>query len=91
MITALWIVFIIWVVFTLICVFMVEVAEEEIYGFLFLISLPVIFYLPFVFMQCCVRKNRLRSVFSYNFFFVRITYEIKFEIFTKFCYNFFRK
>jgi len=50
MISALWIVFIIWVVFTLICVFMVEVAEEELYGFLFLISLPVIFYLPFIFI-----------------------------------------
>ena len=48
MITTLWIIFIIWAILALTCVYMVEVAGEEIFGFIFLISLPIMFYVPFL-------------------------------------------
>ena len=44
----LWIIFTIWFVFTLICVYFVEEKENEFFGFLFLLSLPLMFYMPFI-------------------------------------------
>ena len=44
----LWIIFILWVIFALTCVILVEVYEREFFGFLFLLSLPLMFYVPFM-------------------------------------------
>ena len=42
------IIFIIWVVFAITCAILVEIYEHEFFGFLFLISLPIMFYAPFM-------------------------------------------
>ena len=44
----LWIIFILWCIFALTCVILVEVYEHEFFGFLFLLSLPFMFYVPFM-------------------------------------------
>ena len=44
----LWIIFILWCIFALACVILVEVYEREFFGFLFLLSLPIMFYVPFM-------------------------------------------
>ena len=44
----LWIIFILWCIFALTCVVLVEVYEHEFFGFLFLLSLPIMFYVPFM-------------------------------------------
>ena len=44
----LWIIFILWCLFALTCVILVEVYEREFFGFLFLLSLPIMFYVPFM-------------------------------------------
>ena len=40
------IVFVVWFVFAITCGVLVEKFEHEIFGFLFFLSLPIIFYLP---------------------------------------------
>ena len=45
----LWTIFIIWVVFAIACTILVDVYEHEFFGFLFLLSLPLMFYMPFMF------------------------------------------
>ena len=44
----LWIIFALWVVFAITCVILVEVYEHEFFGFLFILSLPFMFYVPFM-------------------------------------------
>ena len=44
----LWILFTLWVIFSIACAVLVEVYEYEAFGFLFFISLPIMFYLPFI-------------------------------------------
>ena len=46
----LWIIFALWVIFAITCVILVEVCEREFFGFLFLLSLPIMFYVPFMLM-----------------------------------------
>ena len=46
----LWSIFILWVIFAITCVILVEVYEHEFFGFLFLLSLPLMFYVPFTLM-----------------------------------------
>ena len=48
--TMLWIIFILWVIFAITCVILVEVYEHEFFGFLFILSLPLMFYVPFMLM-----------------------------------------
>ena len=43
-----WIIFVLWVIFAITCVILVEVYEHEFFGFLFLLSLPLMFYMPFM-------------------------------------------
>ena len=42
------IIFVLWVIFALVCAVLVEVYEHEFFGFLFLLSLPLMFYVPFM-------------------------------------------
>ena len=44
-----WIVFIIWVVFTLVCTVMENKTNKGFYLFMILISIPIMFYVPFMF------------------------------------------
>ena len=44
----LWILFMIWVIFSITYTVLVDVYKYEVFGFLFLISLPIMFYLPFM-------------------------------------------
>ena len=44
----LWIIFVLWVIFAITCAVLVDVYEYEFFGFLFLLSLPLIFYVPFM-------------------------------------------
>ena len=44
------IIFIVWFVFAITCAVLNERTENEIFGFLFLISLPIMFYVPLVFI-----------------------------------------
>ena len=44
-----WIVFVIWFVFALACGIMEKKTDKGFYGFLFLLSLPIMFYLPLLF------------------------------------------
>lgn len=46
----LWIVFVLWVVFAITCIILAEVYEHEFFGFLFVLSLPFMFYVPFMLM-----------------------------------------
>ena len=46
----LWIIFIIWVVFAITCAVLAEKTENELFGFVFLLSLPMMFYVPFFFI-----------------------------------------
>ena len=46
----LWIIFVLWVIFAITCVILVEIYGHEFFGFLFLLSLPLMFYVPFVLM-----------------------------------------
>ena len=46
----LWIIFIIWVVFAITCAILAEKTENELFGFVFLLSLPMMFYVPFFFI-----------------------------------------
>ena len=46
----LWIVFIIWVVFAITCAILTETTENELFGFIFLLTLPMMFYVPFFFI-----------------------------------------
>lgn len=46
----LWIIFAIWVVFALGCVIAAEITENEIFGFALIISMPLMFYIPFFFI-----------------------------------------
>ena len=73
----LWIIFTIWVVFIISCAIINNVTDNEIYGFLIILSIPVMFYIPFL-IQCVFSGEETDelSVFSQNKFFVRITYEI---------------
>lgn len=43
----LWIIFTLWVLFAITCAILTEYAEHEFFGFLFLLSLPIMFYVPF--------------------------------------------
>ena len=45
----LWIVYIIWIVFAITCAVLVEY-EYDVFGFLFLLSIPLMFYVPFFFI-----------------------------------------
>ena len=44
----LWVIFTIWFVFAIVCAILVEYSEKEIFGFFFLLSLPIMFYVPFI-------------------------------------------
>lgn len=44
----LWIVYVIWVLFVITCVIMEKKTEHQFFTFLFLISLPIVFYIPFM-------------------------------------------
>ena len=44
----LWIIFALWVIFAIACVILAEVYEHEFFGFLFILSLPFMFYVPFM-------------------------------------------
>jgi len=44
-----WIVFIIWVVFTLVCAVMENKTNKGFYMFMILVSIPIMFYIPFMF------------------------------------------
>ena len=46
--TMLWIIFALWVIFAFACIVFADIYEKEIFGFLFLLSLPFIFYVPFM-------------------------------------------
>jgi hypothetical protein len=46
----LWIIFTVWVIFALACAILAEYFEKEFFGFMFLISLPIMFYVPFIFI-----------------------------------------
>jgi hypothetical protein len=46
----LWIIFILWVIFAITCIILTEVYECEFFGFLFILSLPLMFYVPFMLM-----------------------------------------
>ena len=48
----LWTIFTIWVIFAIACVILVEEYEHEFFGFLFLMSLPIMFYVPFILKIC---------------------------------------
>ena len=43
----LWIIFALWVVFAISCGVLTEKYEHEFFGFLFLVSLLIMFYIPF--------------------------------------------
>lgn len=43
----LWVIFIIWFIVAFTCAVLAETTGKEIFGFVFLISLPIIFYIPF--------------------------------------------
>ena len=87
----LWVIFTIWFIIAFACAALAEITGKDIFGFIFLISLLIIFYIPF-FIQCLVfRKNRQKYLF---FLCVLFSYvlraknspkiKIKFEIFKKF-------
>jgi len=40
------IIFIIWFIFAFTCVILAENTENEFFGFLFILSLPIMFYVP---------------------------------------------
>ena len=42
------IIFILWLVFAIACAILADIYEREIFGFLFLLSLPFMFYVPFM-------------------------------------------
>ena len=42
------IIFILWLVFAITCAILADVYEHEFFGFLFLLSLPFMFYVPFM-------------------------------------------
>ena len=42
----LWIICIIWILFAITCVIMEKKSENQFFTFLFLLSLPIIFYIP---------------------------------------------
>ena len=44
----LWVIFIIWVIFAFTCAVLAEYFEKEFFGFLFLLSIPMMFYMPFI-------------------------------------------
>ena len=48
--STLWIIFIIWVIFAITCVILIEITENELFGFIFLLTLPIMFYVPFFFI-----------------------------------------
>lgn len=96
----LWIITIIWIVLMITCAVLNIHTKNEIYTFILLISMPIMFYLPFLFIKQCYgvivlwcyeRKQTVSLFFLFGFFFVRVTYEKKFEKILKFCYNFYRK
>ena len=47
----LWIIFTIWVLFVITCVIMEKKTENQFFTFLFLISLPIMFYIPLFLKQ----------------------------------------
>lgn len=44
----LWIIFTIWVIFAITCAVLADVYEREFFGFLLIMSLPFMFYVPFM-------------------------------------------
>ena len=44
----LWTIFVLWVIFAITCAVLADVYEREFFGFLFLLSLPLMFYVPFM-------------------------------------------
>ena len=42
----LWLIFTIWVIFAIFCGILAELTEKEVFSFLFLVSIPIIFYVP---------------------------------------------
>jgi len=44
-----WIIFAIWMSFIIVCGIMERITGSQFYMFLFLVSLPIIFYVPLVF------------------------------------------
>ena len=46
-----WIVFKIWLIFAITCAILAEFFEREFFGFLFLASFPLMFYVPFFLNQ----------------------------------------
>jgi hypothetical protein len=44
----LWVIYMVWVVFAIVCAVLVEVYEHEFFMFLLLLSLPLMFYVPFM-------------------------------------------
>ena len=43
-----WVIYLIWVVFALVCVIAENMTENGFFGFLILISIPLMFYVPFM-------------------------------------------
>ena len=43
-----WVIYLIWVDFTLVCVIAENMTENGFFGFLILISIPLMFYVPFM-------------------------------------------
>ena len=43
-----WVIFTVWVLFAITCAILADFFECEFFGFLFLISLPIMFYIPFM-------------------------------------------
>ena len=44
-------IFVLWCMFIAICIIIYNHTDNEIYGFLMLISVPVMFYIPFLFIE----------------------------------------
>ncbi len=43
-----WTIFVLWIVFAITCGVMENKTDNDFFGFLFLVSLPIMFYMPFM-------------------------------------------
>lgn len=57
-----WITFVIWSVFAIVCGIMENKSQNGFFGFLFLLSLPIIFYIPLF-----LKQNKNNLTFLKNF------------------------
>jgi len=46
----LWIIFIIWLIFAIACGILTETTGNELFSVMFIITLPIMFYVPFFFI-----------------------------------------